>query len=118
MNHTLLPLLAALGLSAALAGPASAQDHSAHAGQGGTPAAASQEATLTAGEVTRVDARGGKLTIRHEDIKNLDMPAMTMVFALKNASTAADFKAGDKVLFRAEDDNGTLSITRIEAANP
>jgi Cu/Ag efflux protein CusF len=118
MNRTLLSLLAALSLSTALAAPASTQDHSAHAGHGDVSAATSQAATLTAGEVTRVDARGGKLTIRHEDIRNLGMPAMTMVFALKNPDAASGFKAGDKVLFHAEDDNGTPSITRIEPANP
>ncbi|MFD2756006.1 copper-binding protein [Comamonas terrae] len=119
MNHTLLSLVATLGLCAALAAPAAAQDHSSHAGHGATPAAAGQDTVLTAGEITRVDTRGGKLTIRHEDIRNLDMPAMTMVFALKNPGAAADFKAGDKVLFHAEDDGGTLSITHInKAAHP
>jgi Cu/Ag efflux protein CusF len=111
MNHTPLSLLATLGLCAALAGPAAAQDHSAH----GTT---SQDAMLTAGEVTRVDARSGKLTIRHEDIRNLDMPAMSMAFALKNPGAASDFKVGDKVLFHVEDDNGALRITRIETVRP
>lgn len=72
---------------------------------------------LTAGEVTRVDARTGKLTIRHEEIKNLDMPPMTMVFALSDSAQSASFKAGDKVLFHAEDKDGSLIITRIQPAS-
>ena len=128
MKNTLCTSLAALCL--ALAAPAFAQDHSAHAGHGAAPAApavaapaatpaadtASADAVMTAGEITRVDTRSGKLTIRHEDIKNLNMPAMTRVFGLKDAAQAAPFKAGDKVRFHAVDDNGSLSITRIEAA--
>ncbi|GGH56431.1 hypothetical protein GCM10010975_15100 [Comamonas phosphati] len=115
MNPTLLSLLAALGLCAALAGPAMAQDHSGHTDRE-APAAAGQEMMLTAGEVTRVDARGGKLTIRHEDIKNLDMPAMTMVFPLADPQQASQLKPGDSIRFRAEQVNGVLTLTRVERA--
>ena len=111
-------ILSILALSAALASLAFAQDHSAHGNHSAAAAAApatGAEAVLTAGEVTRVDARNGKLTIRHEEIKNLDMPPMTMVFGLKDSSKVASFKPGDKVLFHAEDNAGALSITRIEA---
>ncbi|RGE45463.1 hypothetical protein DZC30_09430 [Comamonas testosteroni] len=104
-------------LSMTLAAPVFAQDHSAHAGHGAAAASSNAEAVMTAGEITRVDARTGKLTIRHEDIKNLDMPAMTMVFALADSAKPADFKAGDKVLFHAEDKDGTLIITRIQPAS-
>ena len=107
-------------LSAALATPALAQDHSGHAGHGSSaPVAAieASDAVMTTGEITRVDARNGKLSIRHEEIKNLDMPPMTMVFGLRNPSLAAQFKPGDKVLFHVEDDNGALTITRIQSAS-
>ena len=123
--------IAALGLSLALSAPAWAQDHSAHAGHGAaataaaappaptaTPAAAGStaDAVMAAGDITRVDARSGKLTIRHDDIQNLNMPAMTMVFSLKDATQAAQYKPGDKVRFHAEDNNGALVITQIELA--
>ena len=71
---------------------------------------------MTAGDITRVDARSGKLTIRHDDIQNLDMPAMTMVFSLKDPAQATQYKPGDKVRFHAEDNNGALLITRIKLA--
>ena len=80
-------------------------------------AAAEQQKVMTNGEVTRWNASTGKVTIRHEEIKNLDMPAMTMVFALADSARPADFKAGDKVLFHAEDNNGALTITRIQPAS-
>lgn len=104
-------------LSMALAAPVFAQNHSAHADHGASTASSNAEAVMTAGKITRVDARSGKLTIRHEDIKNLDMPAMTMVFALADSAKPADFKTGDKVLFHAEDKDGTLIITRIQPAS-
>lgn len=77
-------------------------------------AATAADAVMTAGEITRVDKRGSKLTIRHEEIKNLDMPPMTMVFGLKDATQIAQFNAGDKVRFHVQDEGGSLTITRIE----
>ena len=112
--------LTALLMGAAFASPVVAQDHSNHGSAANTSAAAAPApdaaAVMTAGEITRVDTRTGKLTIRHEEIKNLDMPPMTMVFGLKDAAQAAQFKPGDKVRFHVEDNNGALTITRIEAA--
>lgn len=115
--------LYALLLSAALTTPALAQGHADHTGHATASSAASAatttatDAVMTAGEITRVDARNGKLSIRHEEIKNLDMPAMTMVFGLKEPALAAQFKPGDKVLFHAEDNNGALTITRIQSGS-
>ena len=122
MAYTLPALTVALAL---LAGPALAQtspaaDHAHHGTAAGTTAAAttaaSASAALTEGEITRVDARTGKLTIRHGDITNLGMPAMTMVFALQDAAQATQFQPGAKVRFLAVDDSGTLRITHIERA--
>ena len=114
--------IVAFSLGFALAGQALAQDHSGHSGHG-TPSTstqpvdrARQDAVMTAGEITRVDSRNGKLTIRHEEIKNLDMPPMTMVFGLRDSTQAAHYKPGDKVRFHVEDDKDTLTITRIEMA--
>ena len=79
--------IAALTLGCAMWAPALAQNPANPANPGSSadkpPAAAtaSTDAVMTAGEITRVDTRSGKLTIRHEDIKNLEMPAMTMIFA-------------------------------------
>ena len=114
-------VLTALLMGAAFASPVVAQDHSHHGSAASTSAAAAPApaadaaAVMTAGEITRVDTRTGKLTIRHEEIKNLGMPPMTMVFGLKDAAQAAQFKPGDKVRFHVEDNNGALTITRIKA---
>jgi Cu(I)/Ag(I) efflux system periplasmic protein CusF len=79
------------------------------------PAAASATA-MTAGEVRKIDAAGGKVTIKHERIANLDMDAMTMVFRATKPEQLKALKAGDKVRFRAESDKGALVVTHIEAA--
>lgn len=70
---------------------------------------------MTNGEVRRVDASNGKITVRHEEIKSLDMPPMSMVFNVKDANLLADLKRGDKVEFVAMEEGGKLFITEIKA---
>lgn len=81
-----------------------------------TAATVASTATMTSGEVRKVDAAQGKVTIRHEPIANLDMPAMTMVFRAEKAELLQNVKAGDKVRFHAESVGGALVVTHIEAA--
>lgn len=79
-------------------------------------ASSASAAALTAGEVRKVDAAQAKVTIKHEAIANLDMPAMTMVFRASKPELLKDLKAGDKIRFRAESNNGLLVVTQIEVA--
>jgi Cu/Ag efflux protein CusF len=73
------------------------------------------QAALTEGEVRKVDKSNGKLTLKHGEIKNLDMPPMTMVFGVKDKAMLADVKAGDKVRFTADKDAaGNYVVTSIE----
>jgi Cu(I)/Ag(I) efflux system protein CusF len=78
-------------------------------------AAAFAQAAGTEGEVRKVDKATGKITLRHGEIKNLDMPPMTMVFTAKDPALLEKVKAGDKVLFQAEKDGTTYLVTAIEA---
>lgn len=79
------------------------------------PAAAwAQAAALTQGEVRKVDKSAGKITLQHGEIKNLDMPPMTMVFTAKDPALLDKVKAGDKVTFAAEKDGGQYVVTAIE----
>ena len=89
-----------------------ADSHAAHH----TAAANEQQADLSEGEVTRVDAAALKVTLRHGELKNLNMPPMTMVFRVQDAAQLAPLKAGDKVRFRAEQVKGAYYATRIEKA--
>lgn len=70
---------------------------------------------LTSGEIRKVDQDNGKITIKHDAIKNLDMPAMTMVFQVKDKSMLAPLKADDKIRFHAINQNGKMTVTQIEA---
>jgi Cu(I)/Ag(I) efflux system protein CusF len=71
---------------------------------------------MTEGEVRKVDKSAAKLTIRHGEIKNLEMPAMTMVFQVKDAALLEKVKTGDKVKFRAAKEGSGYVVTAIEPA--
>lgn len=71
-------------------------------------------AEMSDGEVKKIDKAAQKITLKHGDIKNLDMPGMTMVFTVKDPALLDKVKAGDKVKFSAEDQGGALVVTAIE----
>ena len=73
-------------------------------------------ADMTEGEVRKVDKDTKKLTIKHGDIKNLDMPGMTMLFQVKDPGMLDMVKPGDKVKFRAEKAGGAIVVTEIQIA--
>jgi Cu(I)/Ag(I) efflux system protein CusF len=81
---------------------------------GAATASATVAAKLTAGEVRKVDAEQGKVTIKHEPIANLDMPAMTMVFKAGKPELLKNIQAGDKIEFRAESVAGAFVVTDIK----
>ena len=76
--------------------------------------AALAQAVPADGQVTRVDAAAGKITLKHGPIKNLDMDAMTMVFRVKDPAMLHAVKAGDKVRFEADRVDGAITITKME----
>ena len=82
------------------------------------PAAGASQAAeaLSEGEVRKVDKDAQKITVRHGPLANLDMPAMTMVFQVKDPTLLDQVKAGDKVKFKAEKIGGAFTITQIDAA--
>ena len=66
------------------------------------------------GEVRKIDPSSQKLTLKHGEIKNLDMPPMSMVFQVKDPAMLDKVKVGDKVKFTAEQTGGALVITDIQ----
>ena len=86
-------------------------DHSAH--RVAAPPSASAVETTEA-EVRKVDKATGKITLKHGEIKNIGMPPMSMVFQAKNPALLAKIKAGDKVKFTADDNNGVLTVLTLE----
>jgi Cu/Ag efflux protein CusF len=78
--------------------------------------AAFAQAAVTEGVVRKVDKAIGKITLKHGEIRNLDMPPMTMVFGVKDKALLARLKAGDRVNFTADKDaEGQYRVTTIEA---
>jgi Cu(I)/Ag(I) efflux system periplasmic protein CusF len=67
----------------------------------------------TEGEVTKIDKAQAKITLRHGEIKNLDMPAMTMVFRVRDAKMLDTVAVGDRVRFAAEKVGGNYTVTVI-----
>jgi Cu(I)/Ag(I) efflux system protein CusF len=101
--------------AAALASPAMAHEGHQHA-QHGAASAPADAAPMSEGEVKKVDKSAGKVTIKHGPLQNLGMPAMTMVFKAKDPAMLETLKPGDKINFVAEKVNGSLTLTRWEAA--
>jgi Cu(I)/Ag(I) efflux system periplasmic protein CusF len=95
----------AIVLTSALLASTTFAAFSAHA-QAGLP--------QTEGEVRKIDAAAGKITLKHAEIKNLDMPAMSMAYAVKDPALLQKVKPGDKVNFTADKINGAFTVVSIE----
>ena len=108
MKQLVLLTLLALGASA----PALAQ-HASHGAAAKTAAAAAEAAD---GEVRRIDKSRGTVLLKHGEIKNIGMGAMTMSFKLKDPSMADQLKEGDKVKFTVEQKGEDLIVTSIRKA--
>ena len=67
------------------------------------------------GEVQKVDAAAGKVTLKHGPIKKFDMEdGMTMVYRVQDPSMLSDLKAGDRITFDTDKINGKFTLTKIE----
>lgn len=74
----------------------------------------SDAATLSEGEVKKVDKDAGKITIKHGPLANLNMPGMTMVFRVKDPAMLEQVKSGDKIKFLADKVGGALMVTTLQ----
>jgi Cu/Ag efflux protein CusF len=75
------------------------------------------QSPLVDGQVTKVDAGAGKITIRHGPLKKFDMEdPMTMVYPVQDPAMLKAVKPGDKVKFDADQINGQITITKIQKA--
>ena len=84
--------------------------------QGMTMDQATAAMEMTDAEVRKVDLEGKKLTLKHGEIKNLEMPGMTMLFQVRDPAMLTAVKAGDKVKFRSEKVGGAFVVTEIQLA--
>ncbi|MDO8986453.1 copper-binding protein [Cypionkella sp.] len=71
-------------------------------------------ATYTKGTVKKIDEKAGKVTLIHEDLVDLEMPAMTMVFVLGDPTMLAQLEVGKEIEFTADRVNGKLTVTALK----
>jgi Cu(I)/Ag(I) efflux system periplasmic protein CusF len=109
-NAIVAPIFVLISIGSA---PVAAQPHAAGHGSGGHGQSV-PNVPMTDGEVRKVDKDGGKLTLRHGEIRHMDMPPMTMVFRVRDKAMLDDVKAGDKVRFRVVDEAGTMVVTELQ----
>ena len=105
---SLATLFALLPLATQAAG-----GHDAHAGHAAMHSTA--EGGMVDGVVKKIDKASGKVTVAHGPLTNLNMPAMTMVFRVKEAAWLDQMRTDGKIRFTADSINGTLTIVRFEA---
>ena len=79
MKFALPVLMALIALSTPVWAQQKADEHAGHHAAS-SPTAAADE--MTDAEVRKVDIDAAKITLKHGDIKSLEMPAMTMVLSL------------------------------------
>jgi len=112
MKTRIAPALIAF-VAAGVSLPAAAQtDHSKH-GKPPASAAATAAAPLADGLVKKIDKANQKVTLSHGPLPN-GMPAMTMVFRVKDTGWLDRMKEGKTIRFAAEDINGAMTIVRFE----
>jgi Cu(I)/Ag(I) efflux system protein CusF len=82
----------------------------------GLGVALSVAAQTVDGEVKKIDVDAGKITLKHGEIKNLDMPAMQMSFRVANPAWLKTLQVGDKVKFSADKVGGQFTVTALEVS--
>jgi len=117
MKKSLTLIAASLLLSVGPAIAGGDHGHGHGAGHGGGPKTdAPVKMEMVDGEVRKVDTEAKKVTIKHGEIKSLQMPGMTMVFQVKDPALLGKVKTGDKIMFSAEKTGGAFVVTDIQAA--
>lgn len=100
-------LLAGLSLS-----HAAEENHAEHASH------AAPEAAMSQGEIKKIRADLGKITIKHGPLENLGMPGMTMIFQVKDQAMLTQVKEGDHIRFVADKVDGGYTVTQMHVMSP
>ncbi|ART56284.1 copper-binding protein [Acidovorax carolinensis] len=99
----------ALAITALAGNPVFAQMNMDH-GKMGMAAAPG----MTDGEVRKIDKDAGKITIKHGEIKHMEMPGMTMVFVVKDKALLDKTAIGAKIQFMVMSESGQMVVTDIQ----
>ena len=75
------------------------------------------QAPQSAGEVMKIDKPAARITLKHGGIRNLEMPAMTMSFRVRDTRLLDGVAVGDHVRFQAEKLDGSFTVTALVKAS-
>ena len=75
---------------------------------------AATSAQAADGEVRKLDRAQAKVTIAGGEVKNLGMPAMTMVYRAKPAALLDGLAVGDRIEFTADKVDGQYVVTALK----
>jgi Cu(I)/Ag(I) efflux system periplasmic protein CusF len=78
--------------------------------------AAVAQPAMSEGQVLKVDKPGLRITLKHDGVKHLDMPAMTMAFRVGNPKLLDEVAVGDKVRFAADKVGGSYMLVTLSKA--
>ncbi|WP_306480658.1 copper-binding protein [Limnobacter sp.] len=111
--------LAFLGASATYAA-----DHTVHVlenqqrmeAEAKAKAKAAAQTEMADGEIRKINKNTGKITVKHGEIKSVEMPPMTMVFGVADKAMLEGLKEGDKVKFNVKQEGSNYTVTEIKKA--
>ena len=121
LMHALMPLVAVLALSFNFSYAAHHEgghehhgDHDMdHSNKSMSDCMSDNSCPITHGEVKNINQELGKITLKHGEIVNLEMPPMTMVLNVKDLAMLDGLSVGDHVMFQAVSIDGEFVITMM-----
>lgn len=119
MTKMLKPSAFALALlcsSAVYAGNHAGGHSHDHGGAKETKETMAVSSEMADGEIRKINKNTGKITVKHGEIKSVDMPPMTMVFGVADPAMLEDLKEGDKVKFNVKQEGKNYTVTEIKKA--
>ncbi|HEX4879881.1 MAG TPA: copper-binding protein [Limnobacter sp.] len=90
--------------------------HNHDHGSGKPAESTAAAAAMADGEIRRINSNTGKVTMKHGEIKSIQMPPMTMVFGVTDKAMLDGLKEGDKVKFDVKQEGSNYTITTIQKA--
>jgi Cu/Ag efflux protein CusF len=70
------------------------------------------------GEVVKVDRAAARVTLKHGEIKSLDMPPMTLSWRVAQPRLLEDLAVGDRVRFAPARIDGQYTVTSLTKMPP
>ncbi len=118
--HALIPLVATLILSSSFSYAAHHEGGHDHHGshdmdhsKNMSDCMSDNSCPMTHGVVKNINQELGKITLKHGEIVNLEMPPMTMVLNVKDLTMLDGLNVGDHVMFQAVSIDGEFVITMM-----